>query len=169
MCDPIQPAPRSPCQPVAVSGSAWEVCSTTPRGNAPTPGLSTMSDSIRSDGLLPLTLTMSRPRPDVCVVQLAGELDIATAPMLADFLREQTADACTDLVLDLAAVSILAAAGLALIVSAQHNEGGVNGRLHLLGVNENRSVRRVLTLTDLIKVLSIHDSVEELLDHLDRS
>ena len=56
----------------------------------------------------PLTMTTNWPRPDVCLVQLAGELDIATAPLLADYLREQTASTPTYLLLDLAAVRFLA-------------------------------------------------------------
>jgi len=128
-----------------------------------------MCDSIRSDGLLPLTMTTSRPHPAVCLVHLAGELDIATVPLLADYLRTQTATEPSELALDLSAVSLLAAAGVALIVNAKHNNDGIHGRLHLIGVAGNRAVERVLGLTGVTHTLSIHSGVAELLEHLDRS
>ena len=49
---------------------------------------SAVSDSIRSEGLLPLTVTVSRPLPGVRLLRIAGELDIATAPLLAEHLRD---------------------------------------------------------------------------------
>jgi len=132
-------------------------------------GLPSMNDSTTSDGLPLLTVTTNWPRPDVCVMGLAGELDIATAPELASSLREQTASCPAHLVLDLAEVSLLAAAGVAMIVQALRNDDGVHGRLHLIGVTDNRPVVRVLDMTGLSAVLDVHDNVEELLAHLDRS
>ena len=41
-----------------------------------------MSDATRSDGL-PITVAVHWPRPQVCLVRLTGELDVATVPLLA--------------------------------------------------------------------------------------
>lgn len=125
-----------------------------------------MDDFIRSEGLLPLRCTASYPRPGVCVAHLAGELDMATAPLLARYLREQTASRPTELVLDLGEVTLLAAAGLALIVTALKNGDGIHGRLHLTGVTGNQHVERVLRLTGLTPVLDVHDDLQTLLDVL---
>lgn len=135
-------------------------------GDVPTLGLPTMSDSIKSDGSTPLTSVVSWPRPDVCVVHLAGDLDIASAPVLSQYLRKQTASGPAHLVLDLAAVRFLAAAGVGVIVSAVGDDHGVKGRLHLTGVTGHRSVERVLDITGLRSVLDVHDSLETLLDQL---
>jgi len=102
----------------------------------------------------------------VCVAHLDGELDMATAPFLADYLRSETAVRPADLVLDLSRVTLLAAAGLALIIRALHNESGIQGRLHLTGVTGNRPVERVLRLTGLTSVLDVHDDLSTLLDAL---
>lgn len=126
-----------------------------------------MDDFIRSEVLLPLRCTASRPIPGVCVAHLAGELDMATAPLLAHHLREQTATRPTELVLDLGDVTLLAAAGLAVIVTAHIDQN--NGRLHLVGVTGNRPVERVLRLTGLISVLDVHDELQALLDALRES
>jgi anti-anti-sigma factor len=127
-----------------------------------------MNDSTRPDGLLPLAMSTSWPRPDVCVVHLAGELDIATVPVVADYLREQAAAEPAELVLDLSAVSLLAATGVALIMSAERHADGIDGRLHLIGVGGNRAVERVLDLTGVAGRLSIHRSCDALLEHLGR-
>jgi anti-sigma B factor antagonist len=127
------------------------------------------TDSTRSDGLQALTMTTNWPRPNVCLVRLRGELDIATAPLLADYLREHTAGAPAYLLLDLAAVKFLAAAGITLIVTALRSEQGIRGQVHLIGVTDNPSVRRVLDLTRLRPECAEHDSVDKALDHIDEA
>jgi anti-anti-sigma factor len=104
----------------------------------------------------------------VCVVHLAGDLDIATAPVVARHLQEQTATRPTELVLDLGSVTLLAAAGVALIVDAQREDRGIHGRLRLTGVTDNRAVDRVLRLTGLRPLLDVHDDLQTLLDSLPR-
>jgi anti-sigma B factor antagonist len=112
--------------------------------------------------------TTTRPRPDVCLVHLAGELDIATAPLVAEYLERQTATRPAELLLDLSGVTHLAAAGLALIVAASKDDRGVHGRLHLLGVRGNRPVERALQLTGLLQVLDVQDDLQVLLGSLPR-
>jgi anti-sigma B factor antagonist len=114
----------------------------------------------------PFRCTTSRPRTDVCVAHLVGELDIATAPFVVDHLKQQTATRPAELVLDLAGVTHLAAAGLAVIVTAMNNDEGIHGRLRLVGVIGNRPVERALELTGLLPVLDIHDDMQTLLDAL---
>jgi hypothetical protein len=48
------------------------------------------------------------------------------------------------------------------------NDEGIRGRLHLLGVRGNPVVTRVLDLTGLLRLLDVHDTLDELLDHLDQ-
>ena len=110
--------------------------------------------------------TTSRPRPDVCVVHLVGELDMAAVPFVADYLKRQTATRPAELALDLTGVTHLAAAGLALVVAAMNDDDGIHGRLHLVGVTGNRPVERALRLTGLLPVLDIHADVQTLLDAL---
>jgi anti-anti-sigma factor len=124
-----------------------------------------MNDSIRSEGVLPLTVAVSKPQPDVHLLRVAGELDIATAPLLADHLRERAGTAGV-LVLDLSDVTLLAASGVALIVDA-HRDTAARGHLHLIGVTGNRPVARVLDLTGVLGLLDVHDDLPGLLAHLD--
>jgi anti-sigma B factor antagonist len=117
-------------------------------------------------GTLPLGCTVSRPHPHVCVVHLAGDLDVATVPAIARCLEEQTAGRPGELVLDLEAVTLLSAVGVTLIVDAQRDHRGIRGRLHLTGVSGNRAVDRVLAITGLRPLLDVHDDLQTLLDTL---
>ena len=124
------------------------------------------TDRSQTDEALPIWCTTYRPRTDVCVAHLVGELDIATVPVVADHLRRETATRPAELLLDLTGVTHLAAAGLALIMAAMTGDDGIHGRLHLVGVTGNRPVERALRLTGLLPVLDIRDDVQTLLDAL---
>ena len=97
----------------------------------------------------------------MCLIQLGGELDFATAPPLAGLLREYTRPDPAHLVLDLAGVRFLSSAGISLILSAMRNDEGMRGRLHLLGVRGNLVVTGVLDLTGLLRLLDVHDTLDE--------
>jgi anti-anti-sigma factor len=93
---------------------------------------------------------------------------MATAPFAAGYLRQHTATRPAELVIDLGGITLLAAAGLALIVTATETDSGVHGRLHLTGVVGNGPVERVLRLTGLMSVLDVHDDLQHLVDSLPR-
>jgi anti-sigma B factor antagonist len=115
---------------------------------------------------LELAVAAEWPSPVVCVMHLCGVLDSVTAPLLAHDLREQTAAGPRDLVLDLAGVRFLAAAGVAVIVDARLGRRGIRGRLHLTGVTGNRLVERVLEVTGERAAFDVHDDVGPLLARL---
>ena len=126
-----------------------------------------MNETIRSDGL-PFTISDHWPRPSVCLVRLAGELDSATARPLIGFLRDSTVGNPAHLVLDLAGVRFLASAGVGIIMTAVRNADGIRGRLHVIGVTDNTAVARVLDITGVRPLLDVHDSLDDLLALLDR-
>ncbi|WP_328494688.1 STAS domain-containing protein [Streptomyces sp. NBC_00414] len=76
------------------------------------------------------------------VVELRGEIDIATASPIAARLDTVTAGPCPDLVLDLRAVSFIDCAGLSLLCRARNRVLARRGRLCL--VTEDTRVLRVL-------------------------
>lgn len=126
-----------------------------------------MSDSLRFHGP-PLTMATEWPRSGTCLVTLAGELDMDTAPLVADYLREQTSSGAAHLLLDLAGVELIAAAGVNLIVGALHNECGIRGQLRIIGLPANKMVTRTLRLTGVDALLPVHPTTDHALDHLDR-
>ena len=114
-------------------------------------------------------MTTTRPRPDACLVRLAGELDIDTAPMLAAYLRTPPPSRPTYLLLDLCEVNFLAAAGLTVIVTAQRDDHSIHGDLRVIGVPSDRAIARVLRLTgiDTFSPDSPDPTVADALDAVD--
>ena len=113
-----------------------------------------------------LVRTTRWPRPDVVLVDLRGDLDLATAPALTDYLRELTRDRVDHLVLDMGRVTFLASSGLTTLVTALA-EAPPPDRVHLLGVAGNRIVRRILQLTQVGERFAELDDLDALLRELD--
>jgi anti-sigma B factor antagonist len=92
---------------------------------------------------------VQHPAVGVCVVAVAGELDLLTAPLLDACVREQLAAAPTNLILDLQAVRFLGASGLSCLLRAREGVQQTTGvRLHLAGL-VTRAVARSLEVTGL--------------------
>jgi anti-anti-sigma factor len=115
-----------------------------------------------------LTVTLTRPPPDICLVQLAGEIDLDTAPVLGHHLRTHTATRPAYLLLDLSAVTFCAAAGITVITSASRDDQGIHGHLRLIVARGNRAIARVLHLTQIDTLLQIHPTVHDAIDAIDK-
>jgi anti-sigma B factor antagonist len=114
----------------------------------------------------PLQLSTSRPRPGVTVVAISGELDLTTAGRVTDSLRAQDVRGDTrHLVLDVTRVSFLSSQGVAMIVNT--DEESATRQVHLVGVADNRRVRRVLELTGVAPMFASYSTVDEVLASLD--
>ena len=103
--------------------------------------------------------------PDILLVVIAGDLDVHTVAQTTGFLT-QTAAASTPrhLLLDLSEVTFLTSSGIGLLIAA--NEYGTYGRLHLLGVLDNRSVQRPLASVGLLGLFDITPDLDTLLARL---
>ena len=100
-------------------------------------------------------------RDGVAVVHARGEVDIATAPLLSEVLREASADGAPLLVADLAGVTLLDSTGLGALIEhlGQLREQG--GRTELRLVVVEPQVKKVLAITGLDQIFSIFASIEE--------
>ena len=87
------------------------------------------------------------------VVCADGELDLATAPAMRRALAQAIGDGTADVVVDLARVTFVDAAGLASIVEAADAVRAAGGRLRL--ASPSRMLRRVLVLLDLEERLPV--------------
>jgi len=94
-------------------------------------------------------MSATMPRDDVVLVEIRGDLDQHTVPRARKFLSVVTTTATRHLVVDLADVRILDPSGLALLITAEGETGGIHGSLHLLGVIGNHPVERPLTRVGL--------------------
>jgi len=102
-------------------------------------------------------------RGSAVVVSVAGELDLATVPVLRERLESvpDVAAVPSPLVVDLSGLSFIGSAGLALLVDL--NNQCVERGVLLALVATGTVVPRAIQVTALDQVFSVHASVEEAL------
>lgn len=93
------------------------------------------------------------------VVEVAGEVDIATAPDLRGALEEVREKGAIRIVIDLEGVTFMDSSGLEVLVGASKGLEERGGRLAL--VCEDGPVHRVLRITGLDKGLDLYPSVDQ--------
>jgi anti-anti-sigma factor len=100
----------------------------------------------------PLTITVSW-RKDTAIMVLAGEVDLAAAPLLHACLKDVAGVARGDLVVDLDLVIFLDASGLSFLVTAQQLFATKGCRMMIM--SPPRPVRRLFEVTGLNPYLTI--------------
>ncbi len=98
------------------------------------------------------------------VVQVGGEIDVASAPELRDCLHQIIAAGSRQLVLDLRQVHFMDSVGLGVLVGAHRRLLGQDygGQpIHL--VCANGPIERILRATGLDRVFSLHATVADAL------
>jgi anti-anti-sigma factor len=93
------------------------------------------------------------------VLALAGELDVATVPVLDAFLDARPLAGCAVLDLDLTGLTVIASAGLAAVLELQRECARRGIELRLCGAQP--SVARVFALTGLTRLFSWDDAPAE--------
>ena len=92
------------------------------------------------------------------VLEVRGELDMATSPQLRQILLRLVEAGDRQVVVDLAGVSFMDSSGLGALVEAYKALRAVDGRLALAAVQP--AVRNVLTVTSVDRVIALHDTVQ---------
>lgn len=104
-----------------------------------------------------LTLTEHYYSGDIVVVAVSGELDIATAAELDDYLLDLAATGHHRLVLDTARLEFCDASGIHVLVRAGARSANERGWLRLAAVDPR--LRRILGILALTTALPMFDSV----------
>ncbi len=105
-------------------------------------------------------------RDNVAVVVVEGELDVGTAPGLADRLGP-LAEQGRHLILDMSGVRFCDCAGLSLFLRLEKQAAAAGGSLHLAALAA--PVRRLITLARLADVLPVTTTVTDVLTELDQA
>ena len=119
---------------------------------------------------------MTQPRPDASppfglrqeaagnwtVLQVTGEIDAATAPLLREGLLETIASGGRRLVLDLSAVAFMDSTALGVLVGTHKRLRTLDGSLRL--VANTPASTRILTLTGLDHVLDVFPTLSAALE-----
>ncbi|HEY3008364.1 MAG TPA: STAS domain-containing protein [Micromonosporaceae bacterium] len=107
-----------------------------------------------------MSLTVStQAQRGMAVISVAGELDMATAPLLQQHLTELLERGQNRLVFDLADVSFCDSTGLSVFVRAKNNCDAVDGLVRLAA--PQRGVLRILEVSGLVDVLRTYPTVAE--------
>jgi anti-sigma B factor antagonist len=93
------------------------------------------------------------------VVVVTGEIDMATAPMLANELATAIGEGAGPVVLDLVDVTFFDSSGLRAAIVA-HRDLGEEGRRLAVVCDPEGHVRRTFALAGLADVLDLHPSRE---------
>jgi anti-sigma B factor antagonist len=105
---------------------------------------------------MPLSLTHEE-HGRYAVVAIDGELDLATAPALADLTERLIDGGATNLILDAEKLSFCDSSGLGVLVRIANRLEPVAGRLLVARVQP--IVLRVLEVTGLVGTVGLADSV----------
>ncbi|MFE5012200.1 STAS domain-containing protein [Streptomyces sp. NPDC056696] len=103
----------------------------------------------------------SRRHEGWTVIEVSGELDVATRTQLGDHLEEVIATAHTParVVVDMSGLDFCDASGLSVLVAAHHAAKDRQGQLRL--VCPQRRIRRLLQITELTDVMPVFDTVAQ--------
>lgn len=114
----------------------------------------------------PVDLTLStRTENDRTVVEIAGEVDVYTAPKLRETLIDLVAGGSYHIVVDMEKVEFLDSTGLGVLVGGLKRVRAHDGSLLLVCTNER--ILKIFSVTGLSKVFPMHASVAEALASVD--
>lgn len=100
------------------------------------------------------------------VVELRGELDLFTAPVLRDVLLGLTGDGKYFLAVEMSGLLFLDSSGLGVLVGATKRAVAGGGALCLVGAPER--MLKTLRITGLLRVMPAFASLEDAFGWLDR-
>lgn len=103
-------------------------------------------------------VSAERPGEKLGVVALRGEVDIYTAPRFKESLLALLDDGVSDIVVDLGEVEFIDSTALGVLIGGVRRVNAAGGSMAL--VVGTRPVQRVLSITGLDKVFSIHPTRE---------
>jgi anti-sigma B factor antagonist len=108
------------------------------------------------------TIASGPPRgnPTSSTLKMAGELDLAAAPLLQEELEALFTSGATSIVVDLLDATFLDSTALGVLVNALNRCQELGGQLHLI-VTEPQ-ILRVLDITGLTNIFSILSNSDEL-------
>lgn len=100
-----------------------------------------------------LGITVARADDGDCLVGVKGAVDSCSAPELEAVLTELDPPGCKRVILDLAECSLLASAGLSILIQTHKRLAKAHGQLVLR--RPSATIRKVLDITQMSNVLAI--------------
>lgn len=101
-------------------------------------------------------------RGDWLVVEISGDLDLATAPALRQEVLAQLSGGHRKIVVDLTETEFIDSVGLGLLVAVLKRVRVLDG--HLAIVCPDTRLRRLFAVTDLDRVFELYDTADAAID-----
>lgn len=98
-------------------------------------------------------------RPSSHVLQVSGELDIATVPVLRDAVAEALAEAPPALLVDLTPTRFLDSTGCRELVRTAKAGRAAGVPVEIVAPPDNWRVRRVVEFVQLSAIVPVHDAL----------
>ncbi len=105
-----------------------------------------------------LGIEVDESRPPHVVVEVRGEVDIATAPKLREKLVELASQGAQQVVVDLDAVEFLDSTGLGVLIGGMKRLRGLDGDLTLVCTSPR--ILKVFEITGLNRAFTIYETVD---------
>lgn len=112
--------------------------------------------AVSSVPMLPVAVSASRRRDGTIVVTLAGELDVAGAPIVRQALVDALNDGAPLLVVDLSQLGFIDSTGLGVLVGALKRAHSMDAEFVL--ANPSRAVSRVFEIAGLDRVMPVEST-----------
>jgi anti-sigma B factor antagonist len=97
--------------------------------------------------------------PDQCEITLRGEIDVYTAPKLKEQLVELIEGGCSNVIVNLEAVTFIDSSGLGVLVSALRRARERDGAVRVVCTRDN--ILKIFRITGLDKVFPVFADVIE--------
>jgi anti-sigma B factor antagonist len=111
-----------------------------------------------------LNVTVARPDPSTALVEVVGEIDVATTPQLRSVLHELAdEDGVSTVVVDLDGVDFIDSSGLGALIGCSRRLRSHGDGRELKLVCSRVNLLRVFEITGLDGVFPLHASVPEAL------
>jgi len=118
-----------------------------------------MTNDWREPDMREFRLDTAGPAGDCAVLQVTGEVDAYTAPVLRERIRELAAKGTVHLIADLGQVDFLDSTGLGVIVGGLKRLREAGGSLAL--VISTPRILRIFQITGLTKALAVRQSATD--------
>ena len=96
------------------------------------------------------------------VIEITGDLDMASAPALRQLILQQLSQGTRSLAVDLTTADFVDSSGLGVLVAALKRVRTHDGELAV--VCPDPRLRRIFELTELVSVLGLRDAADDLPD-----
>lgn len=112
-------------------------------------------------------------RGDWAVLQVAGEMDLMTSPVMRQRVHDAVADGHRSLVLDLSEVLFCDSSGVGVLIATRRLIRSCQGRLRLIlpaqGAEDGSHVNRVLAALGVRRLFDVHPDLASAVDEEPRS